>query len=207
MGFEEIEDIYKRDRESAEKEFLEGIKKNGKLKEFEEIYRSKLRSAREKYYKLISDELKRKKAPEKKKKKKEKPERFRLKPGSFELGFFQKLKFKLSLVSFRFWFRLRNFVKKETPFFISYNFLKVRRQIKRFFLGLIDLFSRFVGKIEDYFRLLFETVKNFLVSFYKKMEGFILGLVRKIFRKKGESKDKDGKKERGGNSFNSDQSK
>ena len=197
MNIEEAEDIYRQELESAEKEFVEGFKSKGDVRELEKIYKSKLKASREKYYNLISGELKKKDFKSKSKKfrskeKKQKP--FEVEEGNFELGLFQKLRYKSGLRGFKFWFGIRNFLRKKTPDIVFYSYFKLKLKTKRFLSMISNLFEKFVKKIEEIFRVAFEKTKSGLKKVYKKtmeLPGKITGKLSR--KKKSEGKENSGK--------------
>ncbi len=196
MELEEIESNYKKELENAERELLEGAKNNTGVAELEKAYREKSRTAREKYYKLISKEINSRKKISSKKvlKKEDVVKKFEVDSRSFDIGFFKRTQLKLGLFLFKLKFKTRNSLKEKTPRSFSYNYLKFKMKTKR---GL--------GTVKNLFLNLTESTKDSLVGAFqgmkdvaKKIYDFLVGLPEKVIakfsKKKGEGDKEEVKK-------------
>ena len=194
MDLEEIEDSYKRNCDLADNKFIEGINEKRNFNELEKEYKDKLNNARIKYNGQISIYLRKYGVATKKIVKngtKEKQKRFVVKSGNYELSYFQKARFKFSLIFFKIRFKLRNSIKGNIPNVILYNYLKIKVKVKKLKLRI----KNFAVKIYDSIIQLLQTLLEYVKNLIKKLEN-VKNLPNKIighFIKK-KSKTKDGEK-------------
>ncbi len=192
MDLDEIEDVYKRELEDAEKDFLQATAEKKDANGAEEKYRSRIRAAREKYYKTIKIYLEKEKSSREKKGKKEKTEenkQFKVEPGKFELSWWEKQKIKWGLIFFKAHFKTRNKARKNTPRAVSYEYYSLRLSLRKFFGTIADATDRMVSTIVAVSQHLFEIVKDFLKKFLKYLGG-IPGKIADRFKKKGKEEKK-----------------
>jgi hypothetical protein len=138
MDVEEIETTYKQDIERLEKSFLDGISKNENIIKLEKRYHKDTHKSKEKYYKLMSQLIEKQKKDAWKKpknsKKQEVTKIFKVTHLDLKTTNYQKFKFLLSLKSFRYKIKIKNFFHMITPVFIRYSLIKSKINFKK---GLI----------------------------------------------------------------------
>lgn len=200
MDLEEIEEVYRRELEEIEKEFLKAIADKKNAKGAENTYKSKIKAARDRYYKLINDNLeKEKKNYGRKGRKKEgfdvKP--FKVEPGNFELSWWQKKKLEWNLWFFKKHFHTRNKVREKTPKFVSYHYYKWRLLLKRFYgnvrEGLSRAYSGLVSMLQHNYGRLKDLVKKIL-KYLSGVPEKVVKLIQRIRGKKVEKKAGEGDK-------------
>jgi hypothetical protein len=196
VEIEEIEEIYEKDVESVEKEFLDGLKAGKSTKDLDKIYRDKIKLARDKYYKSMSDYIERsKKAKQQKKKgKKEKFKHFEVVPANLRLSWFRRMRNKLNLKWFKFHFSVRNGVRSRTPNgFLRFR-IWVKLKLRRYYMFV----RRIIEKIFNWFKELFVSAGKGIYTGVKKALAFLIELPGKflgLFRRK--KKGKEGEKKEG----------
>ena len=198
MDLEEIETIYKKDLEKAEKEFLEGIKNSKDVNKIEEKYKKALESSRERYYNSIHFFIKEQNKEKKKKvDKKEKIERFKLDKRSLEISSYEKFKNKLSLFFFKIRFNLRNFRRRNIPYFLSIFNIKIKLKISKVSNKINNLILSITEGIKNAFENSRESTKEFtkkLIEKSKDLPEKTLSLFKRKNTKKLEGKN-EGEKE------------
>ncbi len=169
MDLEEIEAIYKKDLDKAEKEFLEGIKNSKDMTKIEEKYKEVLNASREKYSDSVNYFIKKQNKEKKKKEpKKGRAERFKLDESSLEISRYGKFKTKFGLFIFKLKFNLRNFRKRNTPHFLSILNIKTKFKFRKIFDKINNLISLITEKIRNTFENLRESVKEFVKKLMEK---------------------------------------
>ncbi len=207
MDLEEIENAYKKEIEEAEKEFLAGIKNKKDISEVERDYRNKLKISREKYYRSVSEILKKMpdlKSHKKQDKKEEKIKPLNIRPGNFELSIFHKIRFKIIPVLFRLKLRIKRMIREKTPYRISYNYIKIKIRAKKAFLKTKNSSEQLKEKLRALEQRGINSVKNLAKNIKnktKKIIGRIISGIQKIKSKKekgNEKKQAENKKEQTG---------
>jgi hypothetical protein len=193
MDLEKIEEIYRKDLETSEQEFSDGVKKNLDLKVIEADYIKKVELARKKYYSSMAEFIKQEKIliskKKKKKKTEEKLEELNVKPGKFELSFWERLKLNWSHGSFKFKFQIRNFRRSHTPYFLSYGYLKAKIKTKRILFVLNEFLASLSDAFKNNFILVFNKIKESSITVYKTL-GTLPGKIFLLFKKIKHSKKK-----------------
>jgi hypothetical protein len=100
MDLDEIEEIYRKELEQAENDFLKEVANSKDSSPAEKRYKEKVKIAQNKYYVSVNSYLEKEKKNYGKKEQKKKPEitaPFQVLPGNFELSRWEKRKLKWGL--------------------------------------------------------------------------------------------------------------
>ncbi len=195
MDLEEIETIYKKDIDKAEKEFLEGIKNSKDMGKIEKRYKETLNVSREKYYNLVSSFIKKQsKENRKKENKKDSTERFKLDESSLEISRYGKFKAKFGLFIFKLKFNLRNFKRRNVPHFLSILNIKIKFKLRKIYDKINNLISLITEKLRNTLDNLRESIKEFIKKLMEKTKDLPekgLSLFKRKKNKKTEEENKD----------------
>ncbi len=174
MDFEEIEDVYKKELDNAEKGFLEERNSKKSKNDAENNYKEKLKKAREKYYSSVGDLIEKQKKQKIKtpKKKRERVEHFISEEGRYEISIYQRLKLKSNLFLFKFRIYLKNKKRAMTPYFLSILFIKSKIKIKSIFGKINDTTATLKEKIKNLAEISKEGIKERLKKLYEKINSF-----------------------------------
>lgn len=201
MGIEEVDDAYRRDIEQADKNFVEAINKKVNLKTAEGIYLGRLKAAREKYARNIEKNLGELRGGKKKKPKdKEKQIKpFKVNLDSYDLTFFERVKFGWGFFKFRNKIRLRNFHLRITPSFVSYGFIVIKLKIGRLFRRISNKLNSAIDAVRNFFAKAYEGLKEAMKKVYEKTlnaPDWFMTKLKSLKGKKGEKKEEEKKEEK-----------
>ena len=167
MDLEEIDFLYKKDVETAEKEFTDGIAKKKNISQLENNFKNKLQKSRDKYYSSIQDYLKNQKNSRKitKKSPAEDNLAYKVDDKSTDLTSKEKKRLNRQLFIFKFKIQYKNFIRKFTPDYISFLFIRFKLRLKKIKMKISSLYSSIIDKI----KILFEKLTEWLKESSKKM--------------------------------------
>lgn len=202
MDFETIEEDYRKELEKIDSDFVKGIENKQDIKSLEETYRLKSAQSREKYYvlmkKYIEEQKKASLIKKKKEVKKEKLSELNVVHQNFDIGFRARTKLNWALKYFKFKFKLRNSVRRSTPYFFSYHYTKFRIRIKWMNRRISEYISDSISDFKTKITSIWEKTKEFFTKTYKKLADFpskIISFIKKVFsKKKKDEKGKEGEK-------------
>lgn len=201
MGLEEIDDDYARELKEAEQNFLKSITEKKNRSAAELNYKNSLNSARQSYNKKVSKHLKKIQA-NKNKKKQEKESLtapFKVVPLNLNQSSYSRFKDKIKLAKFRLKFKLKNFIKNQTPDYLIFIRLKLRFKLKKFRLKTKEALHSFFIGIKNTLLVLLNSVGRFFKQLFA-LPFKSIGFVKKIFIRKSEKNPEN-------KSSNSDQNK
>ena len=220
---DEIEDLYSRQIELLDKEFIEKFKNSKKHDKLEESYKEKLSKLKEDYEKKVGAFLKIHKSYglEKEEKPKEEEEEdetaldmsrpFKVRRVSIRRTSKDDINEKWELFKFRNHIGRRNFFHKFVPNFIVLLFIRIKFGIKKGFRFTISLISKMFTKFKDRLLEMIDSVKQVfkrISEFFKKIKAIVDKVKKKLSGKKGKDKEsKEGSEEGEGNEDGSSEEK
>jgi hypothetical protein len=201
MEIEEIEEFYKKEFESLDRQFLEGLKKGENKKLLEQHYKQRLGEIKKKYeedskkffknHNVLGEKSKKEENNEKKEKKNE---RFVVEPLNLKLSAKEKFSSKWDLFKFRFRIKYKNLMHKITPNFLIVFKIRTRNSLRKFSNHTRETLSRMASGFKNGFSSFAKITKSLLTKLLTLIFKGITKLFIKIFRifkkkKKVEKKD------------------
>lgn len=189
MDLDEIEEVYRKECEDAENDFLKSVANKKDSSSAEKTYTGRIKSAREKYERLVRSYLENEKKNRGKKGQKpvlERNEQFKVIPGEFELSHWEKRKLKWHLFFFKTHFNLRNELRQKTPGFLSYYFYLWKLLFKRFFGAIRDFFAQMISEIVSSLQHTLEALGELSKKIFKYLSE-LPGKILSLFKKKSKA--------------------
>ncbi len=194
MNFNEIDSAYKKAIEDAEKEFLEKIKKDGfkALKEAEAEYKSKIKAAREDYYRAVQEFLNKEKSSIKEsaerqklsitRKNAEEISSLKVEPLNLELGFFQRLQLRTDFLIFKLKLNWRKELQERIPEEVLYILTLLRVKLSRQYFIFKTLSIQLLEAAEHRTKKAFFFLEHLFKESIKKANSMIQGIISKILK-------------------------
>ncbi|MGV8152532.1 MAG: hypothetical protein ACP5OG_05615 [Candidatus Nanoarchaeia archaeon] len=197
---EDLEEVYKREIEEADKYFLES-KKNKLEGDLEAQYKEKLKLIREKYKKDLLYALESSKNKKQKKSKGKMPEKispYKVLPLDMSTSRLERIRQKLTIFKFIFNLRLKNFITAVTPDSFLIFTLKTKITIKRIWTNASEAIRRSMNNSINNTIKTKETLASYLIKAYSKSKEIFSVTLKKIsrvfsFKKKQEDKNEEKK--------------
>lgn len=200
----DIENIYKKEVEKLDKEFINNIKgQNDKKKilKLENDYKEDLLKIKARYEKSYNNFLKKHKSnlfeseKEKKEKKKGKKKKFIIEKISLKLTRWERFKISWAGFKFRFKIKFKNFKRKITPLFITRFLIRFKFKRKRFYYVVKQTIIKTFEKLKESTISLLKKLKklsiktyNYIIKISKKVLMWIKKILSKFSKKKDEKK-------------------
>lgn len=197
---EDLEDLYKREIEYADNDFLDKSKNSANNENLEKNYKKKLKSIQDKYERELKKFLllqKRNRKVKKINKETGKVKSFHVEGISLKSTFKERLKFKSQILVFRFRIVMHDFFNKITPNFMLKYKLKAKKSIKKTFANILEFFSNSFSALIDIIKANSSTVKDIIVKVVSKIKEISSKITNKLLSlvKKKKSEDKEKKEE------------